>query len=101
MDNNELLALLPTLTLENWSVIDNFRNPPVPEVDRKQLVLQKLSIFGITEYPTVTKEFVLQLLTTMDAKQFVGEDLDTWVDNQIELCGSLEEAFDELVIKFL
>jgi hypothetical protein len=40
-------------------------------------------------------------LETINAKQFVGEDLNWWIDNQLVLFGDLETAFNELVIRYL
>lgn len=100
MDNNTLLELLPTFTIENWETIDSFRNP-TSQVNNKDKAIEKLANLGI-EYPeTLTKEFVIWLLTQLDAKVFIWDNYDKWVDDQIILFGSLEEAFNDLVVRFL
>lgn len=86
--------------MENWETIDSYRNPPII-VNNKDKAVEKLANLGI-EYPeTLTKEFVIWLLTQLDAKVFIGDNYSKWVDDQIILFGSLEEAFDDLVVRFL
>ncbi len=100
MDNNTLLELLPTFTIENWETIDTFRSPTI-SVSNKDKAIEKLANLWI-EYPeTLTKEFVIWLLTQLDTKEFIGDNYDKWVDDQIILFGSLEEAFNDLVVRFL
>ena len=62
---------------------------------------KKLSVFGITRPTVITKDFVIDMLTQMKAEQFIGTEFSTWVDNQEILFGSLENAFDSLVLRYL
>lgn len=100
MDNNELIQLLPTFTLENWITVDSYRNP-TSQVNNKDKAIEKLANLGVGYPETLTKEFVIWLLTQLDTKVFIGDNYDKWVDDQIILFGTLEEAFDDLVVRFL
>lgn len=68
----------------------------------RNAVNAKLSAVGVTRPQTVTKEFVVAFLNSIDAKQFVGDDVSGWVDNQIALFeNNIGKAFDELVVRYL
>jgi hypothetical protein len=103
-----------TWTREDFLAFDARRNEvfqPTPEeleaqraeyeTARASAISEKISKYGIVRPETVTKEFVLQFLTAIDAQQFVGSDLEGWVDNQTVLFGNLDTAFDELVLRYL
>lgn len=55
----------------------------------------------IIRLEVIIKEFVIWLLTQLNAQQFIWNDFDLWVDSQILLFGDLEAAFDDLIIRFL
>lgn len=62
----------------------------------------KLSAVGVIRPQALTKEFVISFLDSINASQFVGDDVPGWVDNQIALFdGSIDKAFDELVFRYL
>ena len=104
-----------TWTREDFLAFDARRQEvftPTPEeleqqrLDHEQymndLVEQKLLAVGITLTEPITREFALQLLELINARQFIGEDLDKWVDSQIELFdGDLDKAFKQLVVNYL
>lgn len=71
------------------------------EQSRLSYINQKLSALGITRPSVITKDFVIGMLTQMKAEQFIGKDFSTWVDNQILIYGSIDDAFDDLVSRFL
>lgn len=98
MDNNELKLILPEFTLENWATIDEYR-APVQEVVLSGRT--KLESIWIQVPEVITKEYVIQLLTQLDARKFIGDDYDTWVDNQVILFWDLDTAFNEIVTRFL
>jgi hypothetical protein len=58
MDNNTLLELLPTFTIENWETIDTFRSPTI-SVSKKEKAVAKLANLGVSYPETLTKEFVI------------------------------------------
>ena len=66
------------------------------------IVTEKLAHVGVQLIEPITKEFVFVLLDTINAKQFIGENVEQWVDNQIELFdGDINEAFRQIVLQYL
>lgn len=61
----------------------------------------KLESIGFQVPEVITKEYCIQLLTQLDARQFIWDDYDKWVDNQVILFGDLDTAFNEIVTRFL
>lgn len=114
MTKAELLEIFTTFTKEDWQQMETIKNiafqPTQEELEvqrleqeqaRKDLINSKLSNFWIIRPETITKEFVIWLLTQMQAEQFIWADFETFIDNQIALFWDLETAFDDLVIRFL
>lgn len=110
MTKEELISIIDTFTKEDWLAFDSMRinkfKPDESEVTLQAESLNKQKMESVKQkliriwfiYPDVlTKEFVLQFLTAINAGEFVWEDLNWWVDAQIELFGSLDTAFIELV----
>ena len=72
------------------------------EAQMHDIVTEKLALVGVQLTEPITKEFVLVLLDTINAKQFIGENVEQWVDNQIELFdGDIDKAFRQLVLQYL
>lgn len=71
------------------------------EQNKLAYINKKLSAIGITRPSVITKEFVIGMLTMMNAEQFIGNDFSGWIDNQIVLFWDLETAFDDLVFRYL
>jgi hypothetical protein len=107
---NTLLTTFSTFTREDWIEFDRLKwlafQPTQEELEeqakqqeeQKQLVItNKLQAIWITRPEVITKEFVLQLLEIINAKEFVWADLDLWIENQINLYWDLETAFNDLV----
>lgn len=103
-----------TRTRKDWETFDSYRAKafePTPEElaeqarqqeeQRQAIITWKLKAMGITRPDVITKEFVLWLLIAMNAQEFVGKDLSEWIDNQEKLFGSLDLAFDELLIRYV
>lgn len=114
MTTQEILQIFSTFTREDWQNFDNIRNiafqPTQAEIDlqvqeqeqaRINTINSKLTNLWIVRPQVITKEFVLWLLASMKAEQFIWEDFNGWIDNQIKLFWNLETAFDDLVIRFL
>lgn len=114
MTTIELLNIFSLFTREDWQTFDNIRNiafqPTQAEINlqiqeqelnRINTINSKLANLWITRPQIITKEFVLWLLTSMNAEQFIWKDFNGWIDNQTLLFGSLETSFDDLVIRFL
>lgn len=114
MLKQELLELFSTFTREDWQEFDRIKNLPFQpteeeleaqkleqEQNRMNTINSKLANIWITRPELITKEFVIWLLTQLNAEQFIWNDFDLWVDNQILLFWDLETAFDDLVIRFL
>lgn len=55
------------------------------EQNRKAIISGKLEKYSIVRPEVVTKDFCIQFLNSIDAKQYVGSDLELWIDNQISL----------------
>ena len=70
-------------------------------LNRTNAINLKLSALGITRPSTITKDFVIGMLTQMNAEQFIGNDFSGWVDNQILIYGNIDDAFNDLVLRFL
>lgn len=111
---NTLLEQFSIFTREDWNEFDRLKNiafQPIEEeletqrIEQEQarvnMINSKLSNLWITRPKIITKEFVIWLLTQLNAEQFIWDDFDLWVDNQEKLFSSLEKAFDDLVIRFL
>lgn len=111
---NILLEQFSTFTKEDWIKFDELKGkafePTLEEIEiqrikqeqaRIELIKIKLSNLWITRPEIITKEYVIWLLTSLNAQQFIWADFDKWVDNQISLFGDLETAFDDLVLRFL
>lgn len=114
MIKTELLELFSTFTKEDWQEFDRIKNLPfqptaeeleAQRVEQEQArintINSKLANLWITRPEVITKEFVIWLLTQLNAEQFIWDDFATWIDNQEKLFSSLEKAFDEIVIRFL
>ena len=72
------------------------------EAQIHDIVTEKLARIGVQLTEPITKEFVFALLDTINAKQFIGENVEQWVDNQIELFdGDINKAFRQLVLQYL
>ena len=110
----ELLELFSTFTKEDWQEFDRIKNLPLQptteeleaqrleqEQNRINMINSKLTNLWITRPEVITKEFVIWLLTQLKAEQFIWDDFDWWVDNQILLFWDIETAFNDLVIRFL
>ena len=107
---NSLLQEFANFTREDWNAYESFKakafEPTQEELEtqrleqenNKKLVIEtKLKALWITRPQIVTKEFVLWLLNIINAKEFVWNDVEKWVLNQIEVFWDLETAFDDLV----
>ncbi len=70
-------------------------------LNRTYAINWKLSALGITRPENITKDFVIGMLTQMNAAQFIGKDFEKWIDNQILIYWDLDNAFDDIVIRFL
>lgn len=69
----------------------------IQEQARKQSIIDKLAKYWATRPDTITKEFCIWFLTSINAKEFIGDDYSSWVDSEIEIHGDIETAFDNLV----
>ena len=110
MNTLELLNIFWQFTKEDWNEFDRLKSlafqPTQEELEeqarqqekQKQLVItSKLQAIWIERPEVITKEFVLQLLETINAREFVWADLDWWVEKQCLLFGDIETAFNDLV----
>lgn len=101
-------------TRKQWNEFDSIKRQcfePTPEeieqeataqeFFRQQMILQKFSARWITIPETITKEWILDVMDWLDAKQFLGEDLNWYIDNQLEMLWSLEKVIDNLVLTYL
>ncbi len=61
----------------------------------------KLSTRWIVKPDVITKEWMLKVMDWLDAKQFLWEDLDWYLNNQLELHWTLEKVMDNLVLTYL
>lgn len=96
--------------LEFQSIKDNAFLPTDKEIEqqrieqeeaRKQIILQKMAARWIIKPSPITKERMLQVMEWLDAKQFLGDDLEWYLDNQLELHWTLEKVMDNLVLAYL
>ena len=114
MIKTELLELFSTFTREDWDEFDRIKNLPFQPTEeeleaqrleqeqaRINMINSKLTNLWITRPEVITKEFVIWLLTQLKAEQFIWDDFDWWIENQILLFGDIEKAFNDLVIRFL
>ncbi len=114
MTKQELLDLFSTFTREDWQAMDTLRNtafqPTQEEINtqsqqlqaqRTELIASKLALLWVTRPETITKEFALGFLTSINAEQFIWDDLSSWINDQEILFGDLDTAFDDLVIRYL
>lgn len=114
MLKQELLELFSTFTREDWQEFDRIKSIAFQQkeeeleaqrLEQEQNILNtinsKLNNLWITRPETITKEFIIWLLTSLNAQQFIWDDFDWWIEDQILLFGDLETAFDDLVIRFL
>lgn len=69
--------------------------------NNKQIIISKLANIGVIRPDIITKDFVLELLTWINAEQYIWNNFDTWIDNQVILFWDLDTAFNELVIRYL
>lgn len=99
MDNSQLKELLPDFTIENWETVYEYRNSQ--QATKEVSGREKLESIWFQVPEVITKEYCIQLLTQLDARQFIGNDYDKWVDNQVILFGDLDTAFNEIVTRFL
>ena len=111
---NTLLEQFSTFTKEDWIEFDRLKSKAFePTLEEKEaqrleqeqakieLINSKLANLWITRPEVITKEFVIWLLTSLNAQQFIWDDFDKWVNSQEELFGDLETAFDDLVLRYL
>lgn len=105
-----LIQTFSEFTREDWREMDRLRSlsfkPTQEEIEaerkereriKQETIANNLGKYGIAKPETITKEFVINFLSTIDAKQFIGENIEDWTDSQIELYWDIESAFDELV----
>lgn len=111
---NTLLEQFSTFTKEDWIEFDKLKSkafePTLEELETQRLETQlnkkilietKLANLWITRPEVITKEFVIWLLTSLNAEQFIWDDFNKWVENQKSLFWDLETAFDDLVLRYL
>lgn len=114
MIKTELLEIFSTFTKEDWIEFDRIKSlafqPTEEELEAQRIeqeqnrlntINYKLSNLWITRPEIITKEFVIWLLTQLNAEQFIWDDFETWVDNQVLLFWDIETAFNDLVIRYL
>lgn len=71
------------------------------EKAKQQLILDRVSARGITIPAPVTKERMLAVMNWLWAQQFLGEDLEWYIEKQLELLWTLENVMDNLVLTYL
>lgn len=111
---NTLLEQFSTFTKEDWIEFDKIKSkafePTLEEKEAQRLeqeqnrintINSKLANLWITRPEVITKEFVIWLLTSLNAEQFIWDDFNKWIENQISLFGDLETSFDDLVLRYL
>lgn len=114
MNTIELLEIIANFTKEDWIEFDRLKSkafePTLEEIETQrleqeqakiELIKTKLANLWITRPEVITKEYVIWLLTQLKAEQFIWDDFDKWIENQISLFGNLETAFDDLVLRYL
>lgn len=103
-----------TWTRADWLAFDNARSkcfaPTTEEIeaqkkkaeeDRINAIQNELTSLGIDRPEHITKEWALWFLTMIDAKVFIGDDLSWWLDSQEILFWTLDNAFDDLILRYL
>lgn len=103
-----------TRTRQEWIDFDKARSkafePTQEEIDqqaleqeqaRKQLIDSKLSSRWIIIPDILSKQWMLVALEWLNAKSFVWDDVEWWLDWQIELYWDIRSALDNLVITYL
>lgn len=111
---NTLIEQFSTFTKEDWIKFDELKGkafePTLAELEvqrieqeqaRIELIKTKLANLWINRPETITKEYVIWLLTMLKAEQFIWNDFDKWVESQINLFWNIEIAFDDLVLRYL
>ena len=68
---------------------------------KQEQISLKLSNRWIVKPSPIKKEWMLQVMEWLDAKQFLGDDLELYLDNQLELHWTLERVMDNLVLAYL
>jgi len=68
---------------------------------RQWIILQKLIEKKIIIPENITKERMLIVMDWLDAKQFLWEDLEWYIDNQLKLLWTLENVMNNLVLTYL
>ncbi len=68
----------------------------------KQLLIEsKIKAVWISKPETLTKEWMLAMMESLDARKLLWEDLEKYLEWQVELYGSLEAVFEFLVLTYL
>ena len=110
MEKTELLECFETFTREDFRNLDKIRNdifaPTQEEIEaenirkeeeKMEVVRIKLAKYNITPPIPFSREFMLWFLSLLDAKEFIGNDYDKFINDKIELYWTMEKAFYELV----
>ena len=71
------------------------------EEARKKVIIQKMLARWIEKPNPIKKEWMLQVMDWLDAKQFLWEDIEWYIDNQLKLHWTLENVMDNLVLTYL
>ena len=108
---NTLLETFSQFTREDWQEFDRLKQlafqPTLEEIEKQKeeqekqkqsLVNSKLKAIWIERPEVITKEFVLELLEMLNAKQWIWDDYNKFIDNQIILFWDLDTAFENLII---
>lgn len=70
-------------------------------IKEKKLIYDKLIERWIQLPTDISKERVLWALQMLNAKQYIWDDLEWWLEWQIELHWDLSNAIDNLVLTYL
>lgn len=68
---------------------------------RQEQIYLKLSSRWIEKPNPIKKEWMLQVMEWLNARQFLGDDLELYLNNQLELHWTLEKVMDNLVLAYL
>lgn len=111
---NSLLQEIANFTKEDWQEFDRLKNlvfqPTQEEIEKQKeeqekqkqsLINSKLKAIWIEKPETITREIVLNLLEKLNAKQWIWDDYNKFIDNQIVLFWDLNTAFENLLINNL
>lgn len=71
------------------------------ENKRKLLPEEKIKNLWINRPEKITKEWAIWFLNAIDAKQYIWDDIDWWIETQEIVFWSIDKAFDDLVIRYL